>query len=110
MDVINFEQVEPVLVAPKPLPSSASIERELLCQNGYFTVERWYFEKGSSYKGTCDGKTMEIWGTIQGHVSIEGGAEVIELRPVEFSLLPAALGPFSITAYRKSTLLRTYVK
>lgn len=110
MDVINFEQVEPVLVAPKSLPSGPSIGRELLCDNEYFTVERWHFDKYSFYEGNCDGSTMEIWGVISGQVSIEGGAGAVELRPVEFSLLPAALGPFSIESSYESTLLRTYVR
>jgi mannose-6-phosphate isomerase len=110
MDVVNFEQVEPALTPPVPLQSAGSIDRELLCENEYFTVERWYFDKDSSYLGSCDGSTMEIWGIINGQISIEGGAGVIELRPVKFSLLPAALGSFSIKASQKSILLRTYVK
>lgn len=110
MDVVNFEQVEPSLPPPVPLQSTGSIGRESLCENKYFTVERWYFDEDSSYLGSCDGSTMEIWGIINGQVSIEGGAGAIELRPVEFSLLPAVLGPFSIKASQKSTLLRTYVK
>jgi hypothetical protein len=48
---------------------------------------------------------MEIWGAIEGQVSVND----LTLNAIRFTLLPAALGEFTVKAEEKSTLLRTYV-
>ena len=58
------------------------------------------------FNGRCDGSTLEIWGVIEGNVNVNE----VRLTAVQFTLLPAALGDFSVTAVQKSTLLRTYVE
>ena len=60
---------------------------------------------GSSFSAVCDGSSFEIWGVLQGEVTVQD----LELGAVRFTLLPAALGEFQITARRSATLLRTYV-
>lgn len=104
LDVINFEQLEPTLHPPKTISDENGIVREELCRNQYFVTERVKMTAGSQFDGECDGRTLEIWGLI------EGKAQVNEenLAAFQFILLPAALGPFTITAGPDSTFLRAY--
>ncbi|MGW8319254.1 MAG: type I phosphomannose isomerase catalytic subunit [Candidatus Promineifilaceae bacterium] len=110
LDVINFDQVEPALPAAYPLPGSDGVSRERLCDNNYFTTERWSMSPGSAFDGRCDGSTFEIWGVIAGEVAATGGAMVVSLPAVTFTLLPASLGEFQITADKPTTLLRIFVR
>jgi mannose-6-phosphate isomerase len=105
LEVINFAQVEPALRPPELLADEAGVRRSLLCRNPYFVTERVELAPGASFHGDCPGDTLEIWGVIDGAVSING----VELAAVRFALLPAALGPFAVTAPAGAVLLRTYV-
>lgn len=111
MDVINFSQVEPSICTPVVVHEEDGIRCELLCHNQYFTVERVILDAGSTFTGNCDGSTFEMWGTLEGEVvvsSLANGCDVA-LPAVQFSLLPAAMGSFSIAAVKPSIVLRTYV-
>lgn len=111
LDVINFEQVEPAICPPTPIADAAGVRRSLLCQTPYFVTERVEMAAGALFNGRCDGSTFEIWGTIAGEVVVAAGQEdVVGLTAVMFTLLPAALGDFSIRSVENTTLLRTYVK
>jgi mannose-6-phosphate isomerase len=57
------------------------------------------------FNGRCDGTTLEIWGVIEGQAVING----VGLTAVRFSLLPAALGDFTVKAMNEASLLRSYV-
>ena len=106
LDVINFSQVAPTLCQPPLIANENGVARYLLCQNEYFVTERVEMAAGSVFNGRCDGSTLEIWGVIAGSATIEG----VELTAVRFTLLPAALGTFAVTAASEPvTLLRTYV-
>ncbi|MCI0395082.1 MAG: class I mannose-6-phosphate isomerase [Chloroflexi bacterium] len=107
--VTNFNQVEPSLPQAVALSAPAGVRRERLCQNPYFVVERLEMAAGSAFSGHCNGETLEIWGVIAGKASTSGGAETVELPAVTFTLLPAALGPFTVSAQENSTLLCTYL-
>jgi len=111
LDVINFEQVEPAICPPTPIAEADGVRRSLLCRTPYFVTEWVEMEAGAVFNGRCDGNTFEIWGTITGNAIVqdEHGNEV-ELTAVNFTLLPAALGNFSIRSTEKTTLLRTYVE
>ena len=109
LDVINFDQIEPRLPEALPLPAPAGLARYQLCRNRYFAVERWHIPAGADLRGNCDGSTLEIWGTLAGEVALTDGRETISLPAISFTLLPAALGPFTITAHTPVTLLRVYV-
>lgn len=109
LDVINFGQVAPSLVEPKPLDAPEGVGRFELCRNRYFVVERWVVPAGMTYRGNCDGSTLEIWGAVEGQVSISGGGEQVGLRAIDFALLPAGMGDFTITTSKATTLLRTYL-
>jgi mannose-6-phosphate isomerase len=105
MDVINFAQIEPVLHPPRLIEHRHGLQRELLCQNRYFTAERVMIETGGAFEGECNGETLEIWGTIAGVVEVNA----LPLPAVNFALLPAALGKYSIRSLSPTTLLRVYI-
>mgnify|MGYP000858913339 FL=1 len=106
LDVINFTQVEPALSPPHVVEERDGVRRLLLCRNRYFTTERVELASGAVYSGACDGRTLEIWGVIGGHVAIGG----LSLTAVQFALLPAALGPFRVVAGEEAVCLRCYVE
>ena len=105
LDVINFAQVEPGLCQPTVIHEGDGIIRYELCRNRYFVTERVEMEARAVFNGRCDGTTLEIWGVIAGEVAING----VELTAVRFTLLPAALGDFTVTATNKTSLLRSFV-
>jgi mannose-6-phosphate isomerase len=105
LDVINFEQVAPQLKPPTPLSEQNGVRREQLCANQYFVTERVILEEGASFNGENDGRSLEIWGVLEGEVMIND----VVLAAIQFSLLPAALGAYTVAAKTEATLLRTYV-
>ncbi|MEZ4590977.1 MAG: type I phosphomannose isomerase catalytic subunit [Chloroflexota bacterium] len=105
LDVINFGQIAPSLSPPRLLYDDGDIKHVLLCQNEYFVTERLEMAPGSIFSNRCSGETMEIWGVLQGTVMVND----LELSGVQFVLLPAALGGFTIRATQSATLLRSYV-
>ena len=105
LDVINFAQTAPTLHPPQPLAAPAGVQRWELCRNRYFVTERVVLAEGAAYQGNLDGETLEIWGLLSGRVAINQ----VSLNAVQFALLPAALGPFTLTAATPATLLRTFV-
>ncbi len=106
LDVINFAQVEPALSRPQPVDDHNGVRRLLLCRNRYFTVERVEFAAGATYAGACDGRSLEIWGAIQGDLQLDD----LALGAVQFALLPAALGAFRAVAAEGAVCLRCYVE
>lgn len=105
LDVINFDQIEPGLCSPTLIEEVSGIRRLGLCQNEYFLTEKVEMIQGASYHGCCTGDSLEIWGAIEGHISIND----VELNAVRFALLPASLGDYVVTAVSRATLLRTYM-
>ena len=105
LNVINFSQVEPTLRPATIISEANDIRRELLCQNKYFTTERVVMSAGSVFKGNCNGESLEIWGVIAGDVLVNE----LALSAVQFTLLPAAMGEFGVTAVSDAALLRVYV-
>ena len=106
LDVINFAQVEPAIGPPRPMDERDGVRRLLLCRNRYFTTERVELEPGAAYTGACDGRTLEIWGVIAGQAEVAG----LPLSAVQFTLLPAALGPFRVASAGGAVCLRCYVE
>ena len=105
LDVINFNQVEPELCQPVLIHEADGIRGYELCRNRYFVTERVEMETGAVFNGRCDGSTLEIWGIIEGEVAIND----VALTAVRFTLLPAAMGDFTVQATTTTTLLRSYV-
>lgn len=106
LDVINFAQVEPALSPPRLVDEHDGVRRLLLCRNRYFTVERVELAAGAMYAGVCDGRSLEIWGVIEGDVQLDN----LALGAVQFVLLPAALGPYRVAAAEGAVCLRCYVE
>jgi hypothetical protein len=103
---INFEQLEPKLVAPELIEVDSGIRRSLLCRNQYYVTERVEMEPGSVFEGKCNGDSLEIWGVLDGAVHIND----VPLDGIRFALLPAAMGEFNVTTNSNAMLLRTYVE
>jgi mannose-6-phosphate isomerase len=106
LDVINFEQVEPQLRPPALIGEENGVRRERLCANEYFVTERVTMEEGAVFNGECDGRTLEIWGVLEGAAVINE----VTLEAIRFCLLPAALGAYTVTAETGVEMLRTYVE
>ena len=106
MDVINFDQVEPQLCPPEKVYDADGIQRYVLCANRYFVTERVEITPGHEFHGECDGRSLEIWGCIQGRAMINK----VLLTAVQFSLLPAALGEFTVSAPQGAVFLRSYMR
>lgn len=105
LDVINFAQVEPSLCQPELVSDEEGVKQFRLCANRYFVTERVEMAAGSEWHGVCDGRTFEIWGCVAGTAVLNH----TPLPAISFTLLPAALGPFTVQAATSATLLRTYV-
>lgn len=111
LDVVNFQQIEPALPEPVVIAADSALKRTILCQNRYFTVEQVQLTAGGTFAGACTGETFEIWGIIEGTAAIEHEGDRYELTAVQFTLLPAAMGNFAITAGAAvATFLRAYVE
>ncbi|NJN54321.1 MAG: hypothetical protein HC804_05900, partial [Anaerolineae bacterium] len=106
LEVINFNQVEPTLHPAKLISEADGIRRWRLCHNEYFVTERLEMATGAVFQGDCDGRTLEIWGVLNGEVAVNE----VGLTAVQFALLPAVMGMFGVTAVTPTTLLRTYVE
>ena len=107
LDVINFDQVEPSLCVPQWVSDENGVRRSRLCHNKYFVTERVEMAADGVFEGSCDGSSFEIWGVIEGSAEING----VSLEAVRFTLLPAAMGAFTVRATSDHvTLLRTYVE
>jgi mannose-6-phosphate isomerase len=110
LQVINFDQVEPGLPEPLPLPAGPGYRQEVLCRNNHFTVERLVLAAGTRFQGRCDGRSFELWGTTAGRAAVVAGAGSADLPTVRFALLPAAIGDFEVHAPEAATLLRVYIE
>lgn len=105
IDVIDFTRIEPGLAQPQLLFESQGVRRLQLCSNRYFTTERVELENGAAFSSSCDGATLEIWGIIRGSAVVAN----THLEAVQFLLLPAAFGEYTVKAQGNCTFLRTFV-
>ena len=104
VEVSRFDQVGLKVMPPRAVEEHDGMKREKLCVNETFTTERVYLEPGAQFNGNCDGSTFEIWGVLEGQADVAG----IDLSPVKFTLLPAALGSYTIQSADGAVLLRAY--
>ncbi len=107
LDVLNFDQVEPGAYEPTQLDGDGQ-RRELIGECAYFRTERFELAPGASYAGECDGVTFEIWGVLEGSAALEGEWGTIQLDAVEWVLLPAELGAYTVKAIAPLTALRVF--
>jgi mannose-6-phosphate isomerase len=105
--VIDFATpVEPTIKPPAFLSETNGVKRWRLCHNRYFTTERVVLDEGAVYSDSLDGDTLEIWGVLDGRIAVND----VALSAVRFTLLPAAMGSFQVTAPSKATCLRVFVE
>ncbi len=106
LDVLNFDQVTPGPATPAVLlnEEGVRIERLVACQ--YFETERITLPAGHEFYGLCDGSTFEIWGVLQGRITLTSDTAPLSLKAVEWALLPAELGEYQILAEEDAVLLR----
>jgi mannose-6-phosphate isomerase len=109
LEVIDFEHPAPGIVVPQVLSKSGGVREAELVRNRYFVVEELNIDQGVTYRGACDGSTMEIWGCVRGEADLEWEGEPVHLPAIRYVLLPATLGAFRVTARQPSTCLRTYL-
>lgn len=108
--VTNFNQVEPGPYRPELLSDDGGMRREIITRSPYFVVERLTFKRaGGVFVGQCDGRTMEIWGSMSGQGQIHWSGQPLELPAVQYGLLPAALGAFEVKAVSPAVMLRVYI-
>jgi mannose-6-phosphate isomerase len=105
IDVVDFTEVKPGLAEPKLIFESQGARCLQLCSNHYFTTERVELKDGAVFEGSCDGTTLEIWGIIWGTATVAD----THLTAVQFLLLPAAFGDYTVKAQGECTFLRTFV-
>jgi mannose-6-phosphate isomerase len=108
LKAIDFEHQVVALPEPIRLPFSEGI-REGLCLNPYFAVERIYLRRGRRWLGEMDGRSFEIWGTIEGLSRITSHTGSVRLPAVHFALLPANLGQVVVECDEDCVLLRCYL-
>jgi len=104
LEVINLDQINLSLPHPERLIETENMVCERLCQNAYFTTDRYHLNGPVQFSGECDGSTLEIWGVIQGEAEIAGQ----HLSGIQFVLLPAKLGNYDVVAKENVILLRTH--
>jgi mannose-6-phosphate isomerase len=109
LDVIDFDAPLQGIVAPRPLVDSSHIRRFELARNRYFVVEKVEMSAGATFRGHCDGETLEIWGCIAGHAEVHWAGAPVHLPAIRYALLPAALGRFTVTTPAPGICLRVYL-
>ncbi|RLT38680.1 MAG: AI-2E family transporter [Chloroflexi bacterium] len=109
LEVIDWEQIEPLLVAPRIAPAGQKgVGVEEIAHCAYFHTERILIGAGRVYAGECAGESFEIWAILSGSARLEWGGSGIDLAGVSWVLLPASLGNYRIKALSSSLLLRVF--
>jgi mannose-6-phosphate isomerase class I len=103
LEVLDFEATELKAVTSVPLDRHGA---ELLAECAHFRTERITLEQGEQINGSLRGESYEIWGSLSGSVTITGAGERVDLEAVGWTLLPAALGSYTLVASQASTVLR----
>ena len=109
MDVIDFTCIEPAAGQEKRLGDSETTNTQLV-NNRYFTVERLTLDAGEEFAGSCNGGTFEILGIVDGTVSLSSDSGSIDLSRIQFTLLPAEMGAYTVSAVNPAVVLRVYVQ
>ena len=105
LDVLDFGLIAPRPLTPTPV-IGAPVPTEVIGECRYFRTERLTTTAGASIPGRCDGATFEIWGVLDGGLTLSWDGAPVTLAAVGWVLVPAGLGDFAITTPVPSTLLR----
>lgn len=107
LSVIDFAQVRPTAYQQQPLPGHPTHRELSRCD--FFVVETLTLQPGETFTTDLDGRTFEIWGALSGQATVTYPAGEYHLPAMQFTLLPAALGPTTLTAAQPTHLVRAYV-
>lgn len=107
LEVLNFDLLEPAPVIPQLLEENGFV-REELAACSYFHTERLRMLADREFAGRCDGSTFEIWGVMEGTVTIQWSGAPLEVGAIGWVLLPAALGAYTVVGDNDAVLLRVY--
>jgi mannose-6-phosphate isomerase len=105
LDVLDFDLVEPQPLTPVVVPG-AQVTTEVIGESRYFRTERLRLPASQSWAGSTDGRTLEIWGVLEGEATLNWTGEPLTLSAISWVVIPAALGEFRVTATADSVLLR----
>lgn len=108
LEVIDWTMIRPTAYSPTVVEDANGIRRAEISRCRYFVVEQVILGAGAAYHRTCDGRTFEIWGCVEGQAEVQWAGDPVVLPAVRFCLLPAALRAFTICAEQPATLLRAY--
>lgn len=109
LDVFDYGKVMPGATSPVKLLDDAGMKVELLATCEYFQTERITMQDGGAFFGLAEGQSFELFGVLQGEARIEWEGEPVELKAVDWALIPADLGEFQVVADETCTLLRIFV-
>ena len=105
LDVLDFSLIAPRPLTPTPVVG-ATVPTEQIGACRYFRTERMTTTPGASIAGRCDGATFEIWGVLDGGLTLTWDGAPVTVETVGWVLVPAGLGDFAVTTPVPSTLLR----
>jgi mannose-6-phosphate isomerase len=103
--VLDFDLIEPQPLQPQPV-MDAVVPTEIIGESRYFRTERMTLASGQTWSGATDGRTLEIWGVMNGNATLQWAGKPLSLDAVSWVLIPAGLGDFRISAAGDSVLLR----
>jgi mannose-6-phosphate isomerase len=104
LQAVDFSAIGRTLDAAQPEPAGGP-GVELLCANPHFEVRRVTLGEGGSLTGSCDGRTLEVWGVVAGAITVSTGRTETPVERLRFALLPAQMGPYAINSAGGATLL-----
>lgn len=107
LDVLDFDLIEPETLIPQPLGING-VSTEGIGHCKYFHTERITALAGKQFKGHCNGNTFEIWAVLQGEAALTWDGDPMTCSAIDWLLLPAALGKFTLNAVEDCTFLRIY--
>lgn len=105
LDVLDFDLIEPQPLSPVVVPG-AQAPTEVIGESRYFRTERLRLSASQSWAGSTDGRTLEIWGVLEGEATLNWAGEPLTLSAISWVVIPATLGEFRVTATIDSILLR----
>lgn len=106
LDVIDWQMAEPGLVQSRFLQAPDGWLREELADCAHFRTERLQGQAGAVWPDECDGSSFQIWATLSGRASLHWDGGPVAMRGIDWRLLPAALGEFTIRAESDCVLVR----
>ena len=101
---IDFSDFEPELIPREYSPAGEWFKLRPLADDPLFRVEAWQVRPDQQFD--LEGGSAQILGLLRGRLAIMHGETRLLLKAGEFCLLPACLGPVTLTAHAPVEFLR----